>query len=212
VIANGVAVPREALRPSEDAVAHIVCVANYERRKGLHDLIRAAASLPASGRTWRISFLGAESDPAYKHSLQQLAEVLGVDGRISLPGPASAGQVAECLRSAYLFCLPSHDEGLPMSMLEAMAHAVPVVATRVGAIPEAVDEGVEALLYPAKDVPALAAALARLLESPELARRMGENGRRRLALNYSLEAMSRQVFGVYRQLLAGGLCPRPVTG
>lgn len=207
VVANGVAVPANALGPSDDAVAHIVCVANYEPRKGLHDLIRAAAELPADGRPWRISFLGADLDQAYQRSLRQLAKDLGVEDRVSLPGPVAAAQVADWLRSAYLFCLPSYDEGLPMSMLEAMGHALPVVATSVGAIPEAVDEGVEAFLYPPGDVAALAAALTRLLESPELARRMGESGHRRAALNYSAQSMAQRVFEVYQQMLGGGFTP-----
>lgn len=200
VIANGVAVPSDVKGPYQDAVAHIVCVANYEPRKGLDDLIRAAANLPAGGRPWRISFLGAELDMAYKQSLQQLAKDLGVEDRVSLPGPVNAVQVADYLRSAYLFCLPSHDEGLPMSMLEAMAHAVPVVATMVGAIPEAVDDGEEALLYQAGDFEALTIALSRLLEAPELALRMGENARRRLIRDYSLETMGQRVFEVYQRI------------
>ncbi len=200
VIANGVTVPDDALGPCDDVVAHIVCLANYESGKGLHDLIGAAAKLPSGGRAWRITFLGAELDLAYKQSLLQLANELGVEDRISLPGPVSAGRVADYLRSAYLFCLPSYDEGLPMSMLEAMAYALPVVVTPVGAISEAVDDGVEALLYPVGDVKALADALGRLLESPELARHIGQNAHRRLVQNYSVEVMSQRIFEVYQQL------------
>lgn len=200
VIANGVSVPEVAAGPCNDEVAHIVCIANYEPRKGLEDLISAAAKLPTTGRTWRITFLGAELDSAYKQSLQQLAINMNVEDRVNLPGPVNASQIADYLRSAYLFCLPSYDEGLPMSMLEAMAHALPVVVTQVGAIPEVVDEGVDAFIYQAGDCIALTIALQNLLENPDLARRMGDNARQRLIRDYSLATMSLRVFDVYQRL------------
>jgi len=200
VIANGVEVPNGVLGACVDGIAHIVCVANFEPRKGLDDLIRAAANLPTTGKAWRISFLGAKLDLSYEQSLQQLTKDLGVEDRVNFVGPVSLEQVSDYLSSAYLFCLPSHDEGLPMSMLEAMAHAIPIVATTVGAIPEAVDDGVEAFLYQAGNSASLTIVLARLLETPALALHMGENARSRLIRDFSLETMSQRVFTLYQQM------------
>lgn len=200
LVPNGVPVPAEAAACGGKEAAHIVCVANYERRKGQEDLLRAVASLPAE-RAVRLTLLGAELEAGFRQHLEQLAAELGIADRTAVPGPVNPEDVARYYRDADLFCLPSYNEGLPMAMLEAMAHGLPVVATRVGAIPEAVSDGVEGRLYPAGDVTALADCLRELLDEHGPARRMGQAARARVGREYSIEAMADRVFDVYRQLL-----------
>jgi glycosyltransferase involved in cell wall biosynthesis len=104
------------------------------------------------------------------------------------------------LAAAHCFCLPSYDEGLPMSMLEAMAVGLPVVATRVGAIPEAVVEGREGLLFEPGDLDTLLAHLGRLIDDPGAARVIGVAGRARLMRDFSLARSAELVLEVYRSL------------
>jgi glycosyltransferase involved in cell wall biosynthesis len=99
--------------------------------------------------------------------------------------------------------LPSMSEGLSNSLLESMAAGVPVVATRVGGSPEAVEDGVSGFLVPPRDAAALAEGMNALLGDAALARRLGEAARRRIADHFSLESMTRELERLYLRLLRG---------
>lgn len=104
--------------------------------------------------------------------------------------------------------LPSANEGTPVSAIEALAGGRPVVATRVGGIPDVVRDGVDGFLVEPGDVDALADRLGRLAADPDLARRMGEAGRKRVLERYSVERLIDDVDKLYRSLLADkGLAP-----
>src|SRR5207247_11054153 len=98
--------------------------------------------------------------------------------------------------------LPSSVEGMPLVLLEAMAHRRPVVATPVGGTPEVVVDGETGLLVPPRDPRALADAIRRLLDDPDLAKRLGDAGRRRVELHFSLEAMNRRILELYDEVAA----------
>jgi glycosyltransferase involved in cell wall biosynthesis len=99
-----------------------------------------------------------------------------------------------------VFCLPSHAEGLPMSLLEAMAAGKAAVATDVGGIPEVVRDGENGLLVPANDDARLAAALARLLGDAAARARMGQCARATIEQHYSTEVACGQLSALYREL------------
>jgi len=98
----------------------------------------------------------------------------------------------------------SNDEGLPNSLIEAMACGVPVISTRVGAVTELVQDGVNGLLIPPGDLDALCACLTRLARDPDLRARLGQAGRRTVAERFSLKASAAQYAAIYRELLEGG--------
>jgi len=95
---------------------------------------------------------------------------------------------------------------LPMSILEAMAHGLPVVATSVGGIPEAVSDGVEGFLVPPGDVAALEDRLQRLLSNKALRRQMGEAARRKVERLFSAEVVVPQLEALYSELIGRGTC------
>jgi glycosyltransferase involved in cell wall biosynthesis len=105
------------------------------------------------------------------------------------------------LADSDIFVLPSLVENQPVSILEAMAHALPVVATPVGGIPEQVVDGETGMLVPPADAGALAGALERLCADPERRRAMGERGLERWRRDYSLEATAAKLIGLYRRYL-----------
>jgi glycosyltransferase involved in cell wall biosynthesis len=99
-----------------------------------------------------------------------------------------------------VFCLPSHAEGLPMAMLEAMAAGKAVVASKVGAIPEAIMDGDNGLLVAPGDSQALAAALASVLADAALRERLGRRARATVEQHYSLDAVGARLGAIYHEL------------
>jgi glycosyltransferase involved in cell wall biosynthesis len=106
---------------------------------------------------------------------------------------------------AAVVVLPSYREGLPLCVIEAMAHGRPVVATSVGGIPELVEDGVTGFLVPPGDARALRTAVQRLLDDPARRRRMGREGRRRIVERCSLDAVTAATLEAYRQVEAPAL-------
>lgn len=196
VVPNGVPVGRQ-VEPSPQGPFRVLCLANYEARKGQEDLLRAVAALAAE-RPVRVELLGFEAEPGRRQRLLAQATALGVDADI--PGPVTGADKEARLAAAHCFCLPSYDEGLPMSMLEAMAVGLPVVATRVGAIPEALVDGEEGLLFAPGDTDALTGHLQRLIREPAAAAALGAAGRERLAHDFSLAHSAELLLGVYASL------------
>lgn len=122
----------------------------------------------------------------------------GLEHAVWLPG--ARADVAEILRGFDVFALASIAEGTPGAALEAMASALPVVGTRVGGIPEVIEEGVTGALVPPSDPQALADALARYAATPGLAAQHGQAGRARVLRHYAMDAMVAAYLGLYDQL------------
>jgi glycosyltransferase involved in cell wall biosynthesis len=107
-------------------------------------------------------------------------------------------------RELDVFGLPSvSTEGLPLVVLEAIASRRPVIATTVGGTPEVVREGVDGSLVPPADAAKLAQAMAKLARDAKLRRAMGESGRERVARDFSMERVAREVANVYTRVMAG---------
>jgi glycosyltransferase involved in cell wall biosynthesis len=141
-------------------------------------------------------------DGPMRVGLQQSAERLGIGSQVWLPGARS--DVPELMRSLDVFVLPSLNEGISNTILEAMASARPVVAARVGGNAELVAHGATGLLYEPGDRDGLAQALARYAAEPELRARHGRAARERVLERFSLEAMVGRYADFYDELLARG--------
>jgi len=109
--------------------------------------------------------------------------------------------VADIVRAADVMVLPSRAEGLPLAILEAMACGKPIVATPVNGVPEAVVDGRTGILVTPGDDEALAEALIRLFDQPDLARRMGGEGRQRAETHFSLDRFVRNIEDLYDDVL-----------
>jgi glycosyltransferase involved in cell wall biosynthesis len=150
--------------------------------KGHLDLVEATARLAAGGLEVELRIAG-EFEPGGKYQARVLEAVRtqGLEGRVTLLGTVTEGEVRRELERCHAFVLATHDEGLGVSILEAMAMEVPVIASRVGGVPVLVDDGQQGLLVPPRDPPALAAAIAALLADPARALGMGQRGRAKAA-------------------------------
>jgi glycosyltransferase involved in cell wall biosynthesis len=138
--------------------------------------------------------------------VEALRERLGEDAAaVRFSGRLEVDEMPARYRTAIIGVQPSFEEAFGLPVVEAMATGLPVVATRVGGLPEIVVDGVNGLLVPAGDAPALGAAIERLLADPELARRMGAAGRRRAVERYSWDVVAEEALGHYRRLIEATL-------
>lgn len=175
------------------------------------DLIDAAALLAPSWPDLRVAIVG---DGPLLPALRDRAAVLGIAGRVHLPG--FRDDVPDLLPALDAFAFPSREEGLGSALLEAMAAGVPVVATRAGGIPEVVRDGVDGLLVPPADPPALAAALDRILRDPAAADRRAASARARVAAEFAADRMVAETLRHYLCLVGrwealGGRTGRPAA-
>lgn len=195
VVPNSVPLPAAPERDQEQA-GRILFLGRADAGKGVYELLAAVAALaPAFPQLHLVIGGVGELDALRGH-----ATALGIGDRVSLPGWIDAVARARELASAQVFCLPSHAEGLPMAMLEAMAAAKAVVATTVGGIPEAIADGVNGLLVVPGDVPALAAALGALLADGALREQLGDNARATIARRFSTDVAMTALSALYREL------------
>jgi phosphatidyl-myo-inositol dimannoside synthase len=154
----------------------VLCVARMYPRKRIEDLLHAADILRARAPGTQVRVVGRGPEwPA----ISRLHAELGLGDSVALLGDLTRERLAEEYVNASVFCLPSVQEGFGIVFLEAMAAELPVVACRIAAIPEVVQDGVTGLLTAPRDPDALAGAIGRLIADPALARRLGREGRRR---------------------------------
>lgn len=150
----------EAAAPTRDRPLHIVWAGRMAAEKGLEDLLAAIASLDAAGVPATLSLVG---DGPIRTTLLREASDSGLDGRIRWHGYlADRSAYLDALRSADIFALPSRAEGAPKVVVEAMAAGLPVVATRVGAVPALLGGGTRGRLVQPHSPDALAGAIASL--------------------------------------------------
>jgi glycosyltransferase involved in cell wall biosynthesis len=162
----------------------ITCVARLSPEKGVDTLIRAAALAVRQNPLLRFQIAG---DGICRPMLQQLIAELGLTRHVDLLGQVR--DIKTLLDRASLFVLPSRSEGISLTLLEAMARGLPVVATHVGGNSEVVIPGETGLLVPPEDAEALTVALLQLQRQPEEAWAMGRAGRRRVECYFDIRRM-----------------------
>jgi len=186
VIPNGIDVPPSRADPTSKTCPRIVCVARLVPLKGHDIMLQGFARVVRGGSDARCELIGYGPEEA---RLRHLVDELGLGDRVAFLGRMGQAQILERLTAADLFVLTSSYEGMPGSVLEAMACGLPVVATDVDGTREVVEDGVTGVLVRPDDVTALTGALRRLLADPALRVRMGTAGRARVASEFSFEQL-----------------------
>ncbi|HVM69821.1 MAG TPA: glycosyltransferase family 4 protein [Gaiellaceae bacterium] len=187
------AVPEAPQAPLEGSPPLVVSVGRLKEPKDFSTLVRALAELREVPHRAVVAGDGPD-----RPALEAERDELGV--RVELSGERD--DVPALLAAADVFVLSSRSEGMPMSILEAMAAGLPVVASAVGGVPELVVDGETGLLVPPGDADALAAALRLVLEDADLRRRLGSAGRERAQRAFGLERFRREHLALYERLLA----------
>lgn len=180
----------------------IVNLASLEPRKAQAMLLASVANLPVSLRErTHVVLLGRPLQRGYFRRLQRMAARMGPE-QVKVLGVQPRGEALAQLRAADVFVLSSRDEGFPVTLLEAMALGKAIIATRVGGIMEAVQDGTEALLVPANDPAALTAALTRLLNDQALRERLGQAARARFDRSFTGDHFGAGLVTLVRQMIA----------
>ena len=192
VVPNPVVLPK---LPDDERIKNAILYLGFiDKQKGIYDL------LPAMKKVYSkypdIDLLAGGTGEFEK--VKALMEKLHLKNNVKLLGWIVGDEKDYYLRRAQLFILTSYDEGLPISLLEAMSYGLPVITTPVGGIPEVVDDGVEGFIVQPGDVDAIAEALTKLLSSTELCERMGKAGRERIENGYTPSAVFPILKSIYR--------------
>ncbi|MCF6508470.1 glycosyltransferase family 4 protein [Blastococcus sp. MG754426] len=166
VVHNGVADGAPPVTPwPADRPRRVVLLGRIDEGKGVPELLRAFERLDDLPDV-ELVLAGPPADPRVVALVEEAARAR--PGRVSYAGSLRRAEAQELLRTAYLLALPSHAEGLPMVVIEAMSRGIPAVTTPVGAMEELVTHGANGFLVPPGDVDALTEHLARLLGDPAL--------------------------------------------
>jgi glycosyltransferase involved in cell wall biosynthesis len=184
-----------AQRGISDHALVVTCVANFRASKGYGTLLEAVDKLHRQGIPFHLWLVG---DGELSRSMEARASSLCLCQHVKFLRTRT--DIPDILADSDIFVLASYWEGMPGAIMEAMASKLPVVATRVGGVPELVVDGETGLLVPPRDPAALASALAQLIGDGALRRRMGEAGQRRILAHFRLEDKVRELEEVYVRL------------
>jgi glycosyltransferase involved in cell wall biosynthesis len=178
----------------------VLAIGRLSSEKAHIDLINAFQHLQSDNPELNAKLIIVGDGPE-RENLEAAVRSKGLDGRVHFAGHKS--DVKPYYTAADLFVLPSHSEGSPYVLLEAMVAKVAVVATAVGGVPEMVEDQVSALLVPPRDPQRMAAGIARVLTDAQLARRLTENASALIATRYSPETYVRSLVEIYSQIISG---------
>lgn len=173
----------------------LVCVARLSVEKGHLILFEALAALRDEGVNFSCTLVG---DGPMRAELEARVAALDLSDRIIFAGAQPPAQVAGFYAAADAAVLASFGEGIPLVLMEAMAHGRPVVSTRVGGIPELVEPGVTGLLVAPGSVREMTTALRTILRDPASARAMGERGREAVLQRFSIDVAAERLEQLFR--------------
>ncbi len=178
----------------------LLFVGRLASNKGLLGLLDAFAPLARRDPTARLVIVGEDGGMAAQ--VDQRAGTLGIGGPVRRLGyVADDRELAALYREARATVLPSEYEAFGLVLLESLAQGTPVIATRVGGVPEFIGDGESGLLVPPGDAAALAGAIDRLWADPALGRRLGSTGRDRVVPRFQWAAVATQIDRVYRSVV-----------
>lgn len=177
----------------------IVIASHFTIEKGVYDIIHAFEKTLKAAPNSRLIMVGGGQEAA---PLIQQCREKGLMDSILFTGFIDRNEIQAHLQEADVFVLPSHSEGFPMVVLEAMACGLPVISTRVGAIPEMLNNEDDTLIFPAGDVEAMSLCMTQLAGSALLRQRIGQANRNRIENHYDMHIVSDQFATIYTDLIS----------
>lgn len=161
--------------------------------KGVVYLLDACQRLKKMGCSFRCLIVGGGRDEQDFVNAQQDVELRQINDVVTLIRRVPHSEICAHMQRADVFVLPSLSEGLPVSLMEAMAMELPVVATRITGIPELVDDGLNGFLVEPRDAEALSDRMKLLLDNPDLRQRLGKAGRSKIVREFDIDSEARRL-------------------
>jgi glycosyltransferase involved in cell wall biosynthesis len=180
----------------------IICVARLDYAKGVDVLLHAWGRMLREPSEWRAHLkprLRLVGDGVCEAQIVRIVAELAIQDSVELLGLRT--DVVDLLQQSWGFVMPSRWEGMPNALLEAMACGLPCVATRVSGSEDIISDGVNGLLVEPEQPAEMAQALRRIIEDPDLAQRLGQEGRTSVVRDYQVISVVKQCLEVYRCLL-----------
>lgn len=209
--ANGIPTFKRTEHKQDNDVPHILWLANIMLTKGLMELLDALALLKERKVKFTVEFVGGITQEITETQFQRALENRGLSGCTYYVGMMCGEEKEPFFNRADVFVLPSYTEAFPLTILEAMQHELPVVATNVGAVSTAVENGVNGIIIGGEkpmmsmnyrpDVKELADALQVLLEDKELRQNMGKAGKEKFEREFTLKQFEQRFVNVLNDCL-----------
>jgi len=196
ILRNPVSMPATIPARAEPPSLKLLYLGMLSEPKGAFDLIRAVSTIPKETRDQLNLIMAGHGE--VEHA-RRMVDELGLGDTVTIPGWIGPAERDALFEEVHGLVLPSHFEGMPMSLLEAMSWGLAVIATPVGAIPDVVIDGKNGFLVPVSDANALSAAMMRLIEDPALCRKFGAEGRKTVE-PFSMEGYAEHLISLYSGL------------
>ena len=200
VMHNAVPVPAEACLPCSHQ--DVLFLGRLDARKSPDVLLRASRTMLSEHPDAKLLFGG----DGYPERYRALAEELGIADRCEFLGWITGDEKERLFERAGVYCLPSKNEGMPMSVLEAMAHGIPTIATPVGGVPQIIEDGVNGFLMSVDDEDRLSILLCELAGNSVLRASVGFAGREAIKRGFDIEVNVNRLVGLYEEL-----SPKPIS-
>lgn len=195
VMHNVVSMPKTFCSPGLHQ--DILFLGRLDERKSPDVLMRAAMKMLEEHPESRLIFGGDGFVERYK----SLARELGIEQQCEFLGWITGEEKERLFHRAGIYCLPSKNEGMPMSVLEAMAHGIPTVATPVGGVPQIIENGNNGFIVQVDDESALSSVLCKLADSSELRSMIGDAGRKTVECNFNIKRNIVDLVGMYEDVM-----------
>ena len=170
-------------------------------KKGIFDLLDSVEILESKGYQFKLLVVGPEMKKGDADRVRKAVAHKHLEKRVMILGEKERREALKYYYAADIYVLPSYSEGLPLGILEAMAAGLPIVATKVGAIPEIIKEGINGFLIDPGDVPGLASKIELLVRDRALRERIGANNVAKIRKEYSLAVYTKMFKKLYLGLL-----------
>lgn len=190
-------------RTSVSDACHFLMLARMDAWKGVDDLLAACGVLAKQGVGFRVTLAGPEGSAGNAAELARKISALGLEKQVRYVGSVDGASKEQLWNETDVLVQPSHQEGMPMSLLEALMRGIPAVATRVGAVPEVITDGREGILVAPRAVEELAGAMQRVIEDSAWRESLGKAGRELARRRFSLERFTRDLTGIYSKVIEG---------
>jgi glycosyltransferase involved in cell wall biosynthesis len=205
VIPNAIPFPPTTVQAQEQIGSlgpfRLLFVGTFGERKGCHELLKAMALIRDEGLDCRLDIAGREEYAGEEERLRNDVEVYRLGERVNFIGQRAPEELASLYAASDGFCLPSHLEGLPMALIEAMAYGLAVVATPVGCVEDIVIHGQTGLLARVGDSISLSEQLSRLIQDADLRLELGRNGSLHVAAHMGPDIVAAAWREIYSHLV-----------